>query len=120
MGPVPTIAADYRNRKCMRTMLTNSAWAFWIFFISALYHAAINTLTLGSSNLQHELSFFLSSWALCCLESVVASVCGKKLRCNAEACSPYAKMMGYIWVFSYLLWLAPKWQYSLICVATGK
>lgn len=106
----------------------NALRACWVFFFSALCHAAVNFITTHRANAAQEARFFLANCLVCLIETLLS---GRRAASrdptrsqhhttakNTEwGYSQYA--VGYVWVLAVFFMLAPAWQWSPISLALG-
>ncbi|KAF6830370.1 toxin biosynthesis protein [Colletotrichum plurivorum] len=96
--------------KGLRALLT--------FLISAVYHAAVNKLVSGSANLREESRFFLSSFAVCLIETVVSEVARREGLPQGRLHIGF-RLLGHFWVLFVFFCTVPAWHYPKIYPAAN-
>ncbi|KAF6790020.1 toxin biosynthesis protein [Colletotrichum musicola] len=92
--------------------------AFLTFSVSAVYHAAVNKLVSGSANLREELRFFLSSFAVCLIETVVSEAARREGLPQGRPRLGF-RLLGYLWVLFVFFCTVPSWHYPKIYPAVN-
>ncbi|KAM0717896.1 hypothetical protein Q7P37_006228 [Cladosporium fusiforme] len=88
-----------------------------VFALSGCSHALV-TWQAGLRDWHLEIGWFMLNFCACAFEKLVLSILQKVAKRNGFAArwrefeqSPVAKVIGGMWVFSFLCWSVPKWQY---------
>ncbi|KAI4833715.1 hypothetical protein E4T44_08439 [Aureobasidium sp. EXF-8845] len=82
--------------------------AFLIFLISGLAHAVVS---LHGGNLVEaidDIAFYCMNFAVVAVEGVIYRLASPVRRLLPSWC---CKIFGFIWVFAFWFWAAPKWAY---------
>ncbi|CAG7996555.1 unnamed protein product [Penicillium salamii] len=92
---------------------------FMIFFLSGVSHAAVSWQLGDHCGWSLDIWWFCANFFAGLLEVVVTQLfraCVKKLGFKRLDESNWSKVVGFIWVFSFMFWSIPKWQYpKLYC-----
>ncbi|KAL9480994.1 hypothetical protein ACSS6W_005780 [Trichoderma asperelloides] len=84
--------------------------AFWMFFLSAIFHALANWIMLKKANTIPEMRFFLINYVVCLVETVGKAT----LQARLEFGFWTTRIIGYTWVLFIFLCLVPGWRYPLV------
>lgn len=90
--------------------------AFGIFAISGLGHALINWRH-GEVALARDPMFFLANFVVVAFEVYISRIAKRCLtKSTYESCAGgwQLRMLGYIWVGFWLLWIVPRWEFPRI------
>lgn len=99
----------YMPRRLHRS---KSLAALWIFTLSAVCHAVVNWVVMGSLNARAEFQFFFLNYIACLGEAI-----WKKALKSRGLCVPDNRLiqaLGYVWVYLFFFVTVPAWQYVLI------
>ena len=77
-----------------------------IFLISGVAHAAVSLQEGNTVETLDDISFYCMNFLVVATEVIsVASPLRRSLPCSCW------KIIGYVWVFMFGFWAAPKWAY---------
>ncbi|KAI0187380.1 hypothetical protein F4808DRAFT_454359 [Astrocystis sublimbata] len=91
--------------------------ALWIFLLSGACHAMVNWTMYHHNTFRHDMRFFLTSYALCLVETIV-SMARRRIGANSRGTGSKPsfgfRLLGYCWVITFLVCTVPGWHYPLI------
>ncbi|KAI2638974.1 membrane bound O-acyl transferase family-domain-containing protein [Hypomontagnella submonticulosa] len=92
--------------------------AFGIFFLSGLAHA-IAAWRVGEGDAHRDVLFFCANFVVVGVEILATSLAKNSVRktkyevfLRNRRMQAAGKILGYIWVFAWFFWAAPRWLYS--------
>lgn len=99
--------------------------AFCIFLISGLAHSAVCWEMGQPCGVWRDVAWFVANFGAGAVESVVqkrgsdlAERVGLGQRYHTFASRLGAKVLGFLWVFTFFFWSVPKWQFPKIYCVT--
>lgn len=82
--------------------------AFMIFLISGVAHAVVSLQEGNTAEAFDDIAFYCMNFLVVALEGMAISVASPLRRFLPRSCW---KAVGFIWVFGFWFWAAPKWAY---------
>jgi hypothetical protein len=82
--------------------------AFLIFLISGLAHAVVSLQGGDFVEAIDDIAFYCMNFAVIAAEGVVCRLASPIRRVLPSWC---CKILGFIWVYTFWFWAAPKWAY---------
>ncbi|KAI0386659.1 membrane bound O-acyl transferase family-domain-containing protein [Hypomontagnella monticulosa] len=95
----------------------NAIVAFGIFFLSGLTHA-IAAWKIGEGDMDRDVLFFCANFVIVGVEILVSNLIKNlvwktkyEVFLRDHRVRLAGKMMGYVWVYAWFFWAAPRWLY---------
>ncbi|KAH9999744.1 membrane bound O-acyl transferase family-domain-containing protein [Xylariaceae sp. FL0662B] len=100
-----------------RSWLDKAVIAFGIFFLSGVTHA-IAAWRVGQGDADRDLLFFCANFVVVGFELLISKIfrlAARRMRHEAllkdHRVQMFGKALGFVWVFAWFFWLAPRWLY---------
>jgi hypothetical protein len=103
-----SVVAEWMHVSSLGPKLEKAFLAFLIFLISGLAHAVVSLHGGNSVEALDDIAFYCVNFAVIAAEGVVYRLASPARRLLPSWC---CKILGFIWVFAFWFWAAPKWAY---------
>jgi hypothetical protein len=103
-----SVVAGKLHISSLGTKLVKAFLAFLIFLISGLAHAVVSLHGGNSVEALDDIAFYCMNFAVIAAEGVIYRLASPVRRLLPSWC---CKVFGFVWVFAFWFWAAPKWAY---------
>lgn len=93
-----------------KSPLGRPAIAFLVFAMSGVTHSIVSLATGDTCGYQDDFWFFIINFVAAAFENAVPKLLLNGTKRRNTGASSY-RIFGYVWVYCFLAWIVPKWQF---------